>query len=459
MRRRHFLWVGAVSALSACADTPAIPETVPTPNIPPAPSASTSPPPEPPGSFVVPTSFRHAPTWPTAPVATRITAVRHHWLCGAVLRGEKEPRGQEEAWFPAVVNVKGPSTWILQLDDSGTFATEKVELDALVTPSPGAPVEEDGRGRPLTAGRAVLDEQHAYLVVGVQEAASRYALHVVKVGLGDGAVAATVKIREGIDPHAIRALTLSLDETGRELVLVGTTTLKAPGDHVAVRLVTSDLSVRFDAHDVVADATPVMNHVLGEAIVLTRQDGTRVVVAPLTGSVVEVGAWMPLFVAGEWLYFADLVDDDTEQWNHEAVHVTSLRHDATIDLQDITSHGAVSFRPPQIWSESRALIGAADHEKGGSLWVWRVGAPAPDFRVTAGLDERPPRARAIFGNVLYSGPNDKDTLSDDATLHLRNLGSGTIIAELPLLGNAEALAVTSWGLANETLFYPAIGWS
>mgnify|MGYP000237961202 FL=1 len=153
MRRRTFLTAAAAgavatapSSLTACSQARSKRHPAPTP--PPSPDA-------------VPSAFADRPTWPTAENYTRLTAARDRYLCGGAVIDEAR-RIFTEGWCPVVVDVSTLTTRAVLLDKDGAWITKEVEMVFRYD-------EGDDPKTALTTiviGPALLDEEHAYLVVG-----------------------------------------------------------------------------------------------------------------------------------------------------------------------------------------------------------------------------------------------------------------------------------------------------
>ena len=430
MRRRDLLFIGAALTLPACST---IPGAVPRPSIPPGPTLPADAPPlpfTPPGPDAVPKSFLATPQWPNAPIRTRITALHRHHLCAAVLRDKTQS-------YPVVVDVTGPTTRVVLSDASGTFTTRDVELDFLAEHLDPT-VEQPDLGQPLVTGPAIMDDDHAYLLV-IRAIGNPGVAHLLKITLSDGVIAASALLSEWFDASLLDGIFLSFSPDGTSLLVVGSGGSGTTDGFIGMRLDATDLSVQFDAHDVLTEAGGV--GVAGEALTVPSTTHRKNLVLLADGrEILDLDA--PV-VIGPWCY-----------------HRTGAQQ---VMLRDLTTgeETPVPDLPPtdlhQLWPRSRRIWSTSAHRtinhrfptepERFSVWLPGESAPVLQWRRT----EHPiPDKSSVFGNTLYSRGND--------SMEIRSLGSGEVLGSIPSQSFNGEFAVSSWGAATTNHFSPANEW-
>lgn len=438
MKRRSLLLASAAVTLPACSP-PSGP--APQPVIPPGPTLSGTPPTAqlapPPGPDAVPRSFRVSASWPSIDLETRVTALHQHHFCGAVLRGEKDALSH-----PVVVDARTHTTRVVHSTPDGAFTTREVELAFLRDQLPLPPGDSE-LGPLLTTGPAVLDDEHAHLVVARPHAESsaddiRGVLHLVKVALADGTVTASALLSEDFSLGAVPAIHLDPSADGASLLVAG---LNPGGDFVGLRLDANDLSVQFDAHSVVPDGVDDIR-LAGEALEVSagREESTLVLLAD--GREVPAPGWASV-VIGQWCYYGDnpkhlLLRDLT---TGEDTPLPDLGGDAIFRLNDRSSF-------PRVWSR-QPLLASTD---AGHVSVSRPGEASPLLRWdTQGRGTF--EGCATWGDVLYT-----TNLSMAIPTTLRSLSSGEVLGTVPWLFTSGDFAVNAWGGATAERFLPADDW-
>ena len=155
MRRRTLLTAAAVGAamtalpgLAACWPGRSTRSRRPAPTPPPTPDAA-------------PSAFAERPTWPDVAANMTLTAARDHYLCAGTTASEAS-KTFTGGWCPVIVDVSTLTTRAVLLDKNGTWTTAEAELVSRYA------IGKDPKSALTTIviGPALLDEEHAYLVVG-----------------------------------------------------------------------------------------------------------------------------------------------------------------------------------------------------------------------------------------------------------------------------------------------------
>lgn len=432
MRRRHFLLAGAALMLPACGP---LPEPAPRPSIPPGPALPSDAPPltiTPPGPDAVPKSFLPIPQWPDAAVQARIIGIHRHHLCAAVLRDETHA-------YPVVVDVTGPTTHVILSDQNGTFTTRDVGLDLLAAHLDPT-VEQPELGHPLCSGAAILDDEHAYLVVGrpVSINDPLLTLHLLRIDLSDGTVTASALLSERFTVAGLEKISLAFSSDHTSLLVAGNDLLTPP-NVFGLRLGTTDLAVQFDVDGLIPEGARVS--VAGEALTtVTEHDQNLVLLAD--GRNLTVPSTGHLFVLGQWCYH--------ETSGHQ-VMLRDLTTGVETPLPDLSDVGILDLKPLpwSIWSASAHLMFMHRHKGTEKFSVWLPGATSPLLQWEDNEHPAPDKC-SVHGNTLYSGLDD--------SLEIRSLDSGEILASSPWGIVTSGIAVSTWGVATNEHFFPANEW-
>ncbi|MDO5083638.1 MAG: hypothetical protein Q4D89_09565 [Arachnia propionica] len=431
MRRRHLLLAGAALALPACGS---VPGSVPRPSIPPGPTLPADAPPlsfAPPGPDAVPRSFLATPQWPDIPISTRITALHRHHLCAAVPRAEAHS-------YPVVVDVTGPTTRVVLTDGNDTFTTRDVDLD-LLAEHLDPDEEHPDLGQPLAMGPAVMDDDHAWLVVA-RSTGTLAVVHLLKIRLSDGNVDASALLSERFDTSRLGMMSLSFSADATSLLVAGDGDSRRSADFIGVRLDAADLSVQFDAHDLIPATAQVS--VAGEALRTTTTTHDKDLVLLADGRVLTVPHFGGGVVVGQWCY-------DTAA--SEQVMLRDLTTGAETPVPDLRRNDLRHFRRPRflaVWSTSEHLTISHLGEKPEQFSVWLPGEGSPVLQWKQ--DEHPvPFESSVFGATLYSRSSD--------FLEVRSVDSGEILSSFPWQSRSD-FAVSAWGAADAYHFFPANEW-
>lgn len=403
-----------------------------------------------------PIGFADSPIWEGTESWTKFTAVRDRHLVAMTVVPDAE-RVFAHGWVPVVVDVVGPTTWALLLDDDGTWITKPV------TPKKGPSGTEMSRTA-LTAmfqGPAVIDDTHAYIVAGVLplEAPGQFGgtpthtprelrcpVMLFKIRLDDGAVAFTT-VSDNFAAHAVKEAALSFTEDGTALLLAGGDTSNPDAGWMGLRLSTADLGVEFDARALYVDQKVSSISPAGQAVLVNFG---KELVRLADGRRMTTRARKAL-VIGDWVHLAE--QDDTGSVELVAVNTGTGQRIAVTpgsrnpeDLLDAFTTWSRSI------PETRVII-TSSHL--GGLTVWRPGASEPSFELPEG--EAVHAGVAVLGDVLYTWHDDDRT----ATLTLRRLDTGEFLAEhsVPtrVLGS-DTGTVTRWGCISWNQFFRATKW-
>ena len=258
MRRRTLLTAAAVGAamtalpgLAACWPGRSTRSRRPAPTPPPTPDAA-------------PSAFTQQPVWPDVAANMTLTAARDRYLCGGatVKEARKTFAG---GWCPVIIDVSALTTRAVLPDPDGTWTTAEAELVSRYA------IGKDPKSALTTIviGPALLDEEHAYLVVGTIalsepdpesnvdphdfQSGETCSVSALKVRLSDGAIAASVPLNERFFAKNVTRMSLSFSTDRTALLLAGSNSTNddnVDADFVALRLSAEDLSVQFDAHSI-----------------------------------------------------------------------------------------------------------------------------------------------------------------------------------------------------------------
>lgn len=440
MRRRDLFLIGATLTLQACST----PGPVPRPSIPPGPTLPTDAPPlpsAPPGADAVPKSFLATPQWPGGKIPANITALHQHHLCAAVIRDEPYSH-------PVVVDLTGPTTRMVFLDEDDTFTTREVEVDFLAEHTDPNEQNPD-LGRPLITGPSIIDDDHAWVIVahtvGVipPDAASHATatVHLLKINLTDGVVAASALLCQDFDiQELIMWMSLSFSPDHTSLLVAGSGETEKSEDFIGLRLDTTDLSVQFDAHSVITGTGYVK--VAGEALKVHNMTDTLYLVVLADGR--KIPNLENPVVIGSWCYH--------EINAEEQVMLRDLTTGKETPVPDLSPSDLRGLRPgqPKIWSAQHYLGVDSLGKDPGRFSVWRPGESTPVLLLREEENELYEGQVAVHGDALYG------TLSN--TLEIRSLSSGEVLGSIPWQSPIGGIAVSAWGVAINAHFFPANEW-
>lgn len=446
MRRRHFLLAGAALTLSACSSDGLAPPPSISPAAPPPGSSATrlSGPPHP---NAVPRSFQNQPVWPDADIGSHIKAVHQHHLCTGLPRASRVDLMGQQLHMPAVVDVTGPTTRLLLTDGNGNFHTREVDLASL------ADEDDSTLGPDLTLGAAVLDDSHAWLVVGepyeVDQpgAEAQAVVHLVKVRLSNGQVEAVTKLGEHTPAGQMAdRVKLRFTEDRSGLLVHGQLVHPSLGaDFIGLRLDAADLAIQFDAHTV---APPSISSVSssGDALRLSDDELHESVVLLDRGEVLEAERSALAQVHGSWCRYWDGTRKEVRLRNLDTAEETAVPDFRFEDLSDM--------RHPAIWSVQQELYVIEDPLENPRFSVWLPSSASPLFTMNAPYQELTVHTRAALGGVLYLGSPHVD----DGLLTLYALDTGEVLNTIPKALRSWDVAVTPWGIATTSRFRLAQDW-
>ena len=473
MRRRAFLsTVGALSALAVCPGCSGS-KGAPKPSIAPIAARSYTSAPSPPNAAAAPSSFSAQPLWPDFGRIDVITAVREHYLCASADVSEET----EAAWTvssgscPVVADLEGPTTWAVLPDGDGAWTTRAItaadfstaSADPASSSTPGIPMYQ------LVTGPALLDETYAYLAVGLisgERLSSSDAVcpvDLVKVDLSDGTIAASTRVSNAFVINRIEhGISMSFTEDRSALLISGDSTSKDESTPEAIgiglRLSATDLSVQFDATTVLAE--PVSRRkTCGEALTATYED-REVIVYLSDGTTETLTELEAAAVRDGRLYYYDVTrfPNSSTIKSHGAAHARNLGTGETITISendsnafdDIDNFNNTDARPLYTDQHDVILWSRTSGTDPSSFSVWKPDQTTPTLSWKK-AEQAIPTAACVFGDVVYTvgGP-----------LRLVSLSSGEELSEVP--GKAwnwsTRIAVTAWGLAVGSAFYPATEW-
>ncbi|RRD03362.1 hypothetical protein EII34_14305 [Arachnia propionica] len=435
---------------------------------PPPPTPSPSPAPAP---GQIPVDFADRPAWPEVRTMAVITAVKDQYLTGMTLVWE----GQgvfSGGWVPVLVDVTGPTTWALLIDETGAWTTWQVELKGYDDKKPEDP------GTALTGlveGPVVFDDDHVYLCVGVVawespetmvRNANSYSpselchVVVVKIRLSDKVVVASQTVSERYSvPAMADQLRLSFSRDRSSLLISGGHGINLPSsdaDWIGMRLSTSDLGVEFDAHTHYGTRTFDDVDAVGQGVVvaspLTPQ---REVISLETGKrYPHDGRTTPLpddpagaLVVGDWVYL--------EQTHRERTATTTRKYVVNMTSGEESDLPDPELDLPQwatVFSDQPLLL---DFSMRTHLAVWAPGDTEPRFTWQSSQGQ-PPWAAATFGDFLYALVENDGSV----VLQVMPIGQTQPIAEIagPPYARHDVEAVSTWGLVTKEEFFPATRW-
>ncbi len=465
MRRRTFLitagMVSVSSVISACT------------------SPSEKPPAQtpPPGPNAIPHKFTERASWPGVNLDVSITAVHDHYLCSNVAVDELRDVFASGR-CAAIADVAGPTTRAVTLDETGTWITKEVELTDRYDK------ERNNIKAPtrLWAGPALLDNAHAYLVIGVLaqqdddsnttsvDDTATCPVVMLKIRLSDGSVVASTTVSDRFLAKGVSDMNLSFSTDRAALLLAGgngdpqlSATQKGRSDYVALRLSAEDLSIQFDAHSILNSKRATVVTSYGQAVGSKYATSPSEMIIFLADGKYEFAGEKndPIMVRDGWYYYDhDVLGSDKK------TRARNLASGQTVELQGVWSKEVgYGISWPSITSDEQAIISGTTHDgrdRVNQLIVRLPGAASPILSWTAG-DQKIPEGASVLGDVLYTcyDPDDSERTSNHH-IDLISLTTGAKITETEehgsrLLNGVEDV-VTPWGIANSSGFHAATAW-
>lgn len=465
MRRRTLLiTAGTVSVspvLEACT-SPSRKDPAPTP---------------PPGPDAIPYKFTERPSWPGTNISVSIKAARDRYLCSDVAVDELRDVFAS-GHCPVIVDVAGPTTRAVTLDETGAWTTKEVALTGRYDKG------KDNIKAPtkLWVGPALLDETHAYLVLGVlaqqgddtsttsADDTTTCPVIMLKIRLSDGSVAASATVSDRFFAKEVSGMHLSFSTDRTALLLAGdnggrqsSATQKSNPDYVALRLNAEDLSIQFDAHSILNSKRTTSITSYGQAIGSKYATSPSEMIIFLADGRYEFVKKNdhPIMVRDGWYYYGygDLGPD-------KRTRARNLASNETVELQGTWEKevgNGVSW--PSITSDGQAIISGTEHaerDRTNQLIIRLPGAASPTLSWKAG-DQKIPEGASVLGDVLYTcyDPDDSESTSNHH-IDLTSLATGEKITETEGPGSALLSGVrdvvTPWGIANYFGFYAATAW-
>lgn len=412
-------------------------------------------------SSTAPIGFAPIPAWPGNRARARITAVRDRYLVGMAEVPEIKSIFVR-SWVPVVVNVTGVTTWAVLIDDDGTWSTRKVTVKET-----GPGLQDSGARTELFQGPAVIDDTHAYLVVGVMSLGrpgahsspgDRCPVMLFKIRLADGTIVASTTVSDDFEAAMLRGATLTLTKDGGSLLLAGGNRSGGESGWMGLRLSAADLGVEFDARALTVGQEVRSVDVAGQGLLVSLNHPFSSDLIRLADGHRQSLLYSTALVLDDWVYQNEVLDQTLRL---VATHVdTDEKVEVSLSFPG-SLNGALSTLTA--WSdlvtESRNII---DFEKEARLRVWQPGAPEPRFDF-AELNMGIPQGVAVFDDILHTWQD----VGERTRLILHHLDSGEILAErsLPqgLLGPGVG-AVTTWGIVTtqpqrlESRFVRATEW-
>lgn len=409
----------------------------------------------------IPIGFADSPIWSGTESLTTFTAVRDRHLVAMTVVPDAEPTFAH-GWVPVVVDVAGPTTRALLLDDDGAWITKSV------TPKRGSDsprTQLSGTAHTVMfQGPAVIDATHAYIVVGVLPLDTpgqfegdptrtprdlRCPVMLFRIRLDDGAVVAATTVSDDFAAHTIPDAALSFTEDGAALLLAGGDTDEGGSGWIGLRLSAADLNVEFDARALYVGQEIRSMSSAGQAVLVSWSTSPSKELVRLADGVRMPTGSDKVLVIGDWAHHVARTGDPLME-----LFAVNTRTGERIDVPSVPGGPKALSEAftscPRIFSDAHAII--TQHGKG--IAVWRPGAPEPSLRLP---DDKVSRGAAVLKDVLYSWHGDDRT----ATLTLRRLDSGEVFAERPVpprvLGSGAG-AITRWGGISGNEFFPATEW-
>lgn len=424
---------------------------------------------QPPTPGEIPVEFADRAVWPGDKAYFAVTAMRERHLVGMTTVAEAAGTFVS-GWVPVLVDLAGPITHAVVTDDSGAWVTKVVKpASGLDRKKPAATALTT-----LVEGPAVIDDEYAYLCVGVvlwdspqQEPVMKGKsldtlghLVVLKLRLSDGAVVAsrTVSDRFAQGPFAGR-VHLSFTADRSSLILAGGRYGSEARDKgagwVGLRLRCSDLEIEYDAHalhgtDLAKSVTPAgqglsFSYALGEPpeviSLLTEQRYRHASFAVgLLGDEEAV-------VIGDWVYLLE----DRGRAGRQDLHryVVNMTTGERTDMPDADPDSPVW---PSVFTDRSFLL---DADLPYRLAVWPLGAAEPQATWPSS-DSLTVESVATLGEHFYAqGRQDGKSV-----LKVLPFDSTTPVATIEYQKGLfdKVTAVTRWGITSHQGFIPATSW-
>lgn len=436
MRRRSFLLASAALTLPACSPSEG---PVPRPSIAPGPTLPTQAPrlqlAPPPGPDAAPRSFLTSSPWPHSEVRVRIRALHRHHLCASVLQGDKDASS-----YPLLVDLRTQTTRVVHSTRDGSFTTREIELTSL-RDQLQHPAQDTELGPTLTSGPAVLDDDHAYIVVARPQDTTT-AVHLLKINLNDGTIATSALLSDDEQASGVPTLHLDLSPDDASLLLSGA---DVGPNYIGLRLSRSDLSVQFDAHSLIPDTSENVQ-LVGDALKATTNTHANGLVLLADGREVPAPEGL-LTVIGQWCY---------ARGGPKEVVMRDLTTGEETTLPDFDEEILYIYRNnpsyPQVWCRQPLFLSGLWANGRSSRSVWRPGETSPMLRWRAGFGDRF-EGCAVVGDVLYTW-----SYSQVLPLMLHSVRSGEVLGAAPAPKGEGHFAVSAWGIATTNSFFPANEW-
>ena len=423
---------------------------------------------------MVPSTFSDETAWPPGKTEARITAARDRYLCGGTTVSQAR-NTFTNGWCPVIVDVSTLTTRAVLLDKNGTWTTKMVEPED----RDDRDDRKDGPTSALTTiviGPALLDAEHAYLILGVlslsspipnntltpdgepdvPEGATCTAV-MLKIRLSDGTITASAPLSEYFLAEHVEKMHLSFSEDAGSLLIAGSNEDYGGNhdtDYIGLRLSADDLSTQFDAHSIL-DSKHITVSSCGQAIeVIHEFTPGKGIVFLANGSQEPLSDNRALVVKDGWYYYLkpDSVLSTSRYW---------ARNLASGDSLELTGEGLSETALESIWptiaSENQELIIIdRDSTRGTAITVHLPGIPTPIVAWTR-MTDKELKGAAIRGDVLYTAYDSGDSdRTDRDHLVLTSVSTGETIAEKDqktTVWSNLTNVVTAWGLATHDGFY------
>lgn len=482
MHRRTFLVSSAAVTLGgficSCEKKP---KPGPTPSIARMPTPGPIPRPLPPNDTAAPSSFSDIALWPNTDNARVTITALHKWrLCGGLEISELVDT-VADGWCPVVVDLNGPSTWALTPDSKGNWNI----ISVASSPAPSATPKADSSSSTTAAatvpelsiivGPAVLDESYAYLTAGVYHnrksgeerrdsqdfSPNVCAIDVIKVSLSDHTIVASTRVNNDYLTGIPFRVTLTFNADHSSLLIAGNKNSDfADARGFGFRLSTADLSIQFDASTALTGGYQTMT-TIGEALTTEDADENRTIVYLATGTTESHNDKLAALVKDNWLYYHDksYPHRNTQDSEQSVFHAKNIVTSEDVIISSGSQRTENYGMSDPIYVDQHDLILYGDYKEP----VFSVRPPgSPVAFLSWSSDERSiPGASCTFGDIVYmatsllqGGKGDK--IPD--TLQLSSLSSGQDIGSYSLATICRSIAVSSWGIAFDHLFYPADAW-
>lgn len=465
MRRRTLLTAAAAGAamtalpgLAACWPGRSTRSRRPAPTPPPTPDAA-------------PSAFAERPTWPDVAANMTLTAARDHYLCAGTTASEAS-KTFTGGWCPVIVDVSTLTTRTVLLDKNGTWTTAEAELVSRYA------IGKDPKSALTTIviGPALLDEEHAYLVVDTIalsepdpesnvdphdfQSGETCSVSALKVRLSDGAIAASVPLNERFFAKNVTRMSLSFSTDRTALLLAGSNSTNddnVDADFVALRLSAEDLSVQFDAHSILEGKRTRSVLTYGQAI--SASGRTTIFLAD--GAQKDTPG-LPIMMKDDWFYYEEhsySTGSPASPASPDRGYAWNRATDQTVELDENGADEVRLAHWPAIASDQPEIISVQERDNDTDFTVRPPGAASPALRWTPA--ERPlPQGAGILGDIVYTTYYPDE--SDDRTtqrLELTSVSTGETILETDQKTSIPGMSVvTPWGLACRDGFYAATAW-